>query len=391
VSAAAELLQRIDELAEIVRSEAVDADRNRRLGDKTVQAVVGAGLHRMLLPPELGGGGVQWVEAFPIIEALSRVDGATGWNTSIWAQTPTLALTLADESAVDEVLADDALCSASLNWFNLRARRVDGGYVFDGRATFLSGSSHARWLSLGGWLVDDAGKPQLEAGGAPAVIRSIVPMSSIPVEDTWHVSGLRATASNDAVVDGLFVPDGFISGVGAGRARDWLAADPANHVPLQSRFGAPFAYVGLGIAMGALDALMEIAADRAAMGSSSSLRERADVQIDVARARALVESGRAFVDRTWAGVLGTVGRGERVSVEDQALLRLSYVTAAEHAASATDLVRRTAGSAGIYESDRIERCWRDAHVVPAHAMVSPRAYERVGKVLLGMDPGPGLL
>jgi alkylation response protein AidB-like acyl-CoA dehydrogenase len=115
------------------------------------------------------------------------------------------------------------------------------------------------------------------------------------------------------------------------------------------------------------------------------------VQLDVARARALVESGRAFVDQTWAGVLGKVERAERVSVEDQAMLRLSYVTAAENAASATDLVRRTAGSAGIYESDRIERCWRDAHVVPAHAMVSPRAYERVGRVLLGLEPGQGLL
>jgi len=383
-------LARVADIAEVVRADAVAADRERRLGDKTVQALIDAGLHRMLLPPELGGGGLQWVESFPVIEALSRIDGATGWNTSIWAQTPTLALTLADESARDEVLADDALCSASLNWFNLRARRVDGGYVFDGKATFLSGSSHALWLSLGGWLVDDDGHPQF-ADGAPAVIRSIVPMSSVPVADTWHVSGLRATASNDAPVDGLFVPDGFISDVARGRALEWLAADRANHVPLQSRFGAPFAYVGLGIAMGALDALGDIAAERAALGSSASLRERADVQLDVARARALVESGRAFVDQTWAGVLGKVERGERVTIEDQAMLRLSYVTAAEHAATATDLVRRTAGSAGIYESDRIERCWRDAHVVPAHAMVSPRAYERVGKVLLGLEPGPGLL
>jgi alkylation response protein AidB-like acyl-CoA dehydrogenase len=383
-------LARVDDIAAVVRADAVEADRCRRLGDTTVQALLDGGFHRMLLPPELGGGGLQWVDAFPVIEALSRVDGATGWNTSIWAQTPTLALTLSSEAARDEVLADDALCSASLNWFNLRARRVDGGYVFDGKATFLSGSSHARWLSLGGWLVDDDGKPQLDANGA-IVIRCVVPMASIPVEDTWHVSGLRATASNDAVVDGLFVPDAFVAGTPEGRVLEWLTADPANHVPMQSRFGAPFAYVGLGIARGALDALLDVAADRAAMGSSAALRERADVQLDVARARALVESGRAFVDRTWADVLAKVGRGERLAVEDQAMLRLSYVTAAEHAASATDLVRRTAGSAGIYESDRIERCWRDAHVVPAHAMVSPRAYERVGKVLLGLDPGIGLL
>jgi alkylation response protein AidB-like acyl-CoA dehydrogenase len=390
VATATDFLQRVADMTDVVRTDAVEADRARRLGDKTVQAVIDAGFHRMSLPTELGGGGLRWIESLPVVEALSRVDGATGWNTSIWAQTPALALTLTDDAARDEVLADDALCSASLNWFNLRARRTDGGYVFDGKATFLSGSSHARWLSLGGWLVDDAGTPQFE-DGAPAVIRAIVPMSAVPVEDTWHVSGLRATASNDAPVEGLFVPDGFVSGVPRGIALEWLTADLANHVPLQSRFGAPFAYVGLGIAMGALDALGDVAADRVALGSSTSLRERADVQLDVARARALVESGRAFVDTTWARVLDKVARGERVSIEDQALLRLSYVTAAENAATATDLVRRTAGSAGIYESDRIERCWRDAHVVPAHAMVSPRAYERVGRILLGLDPLPGLL
>jgi alkylation response protein AidB-like acyl-CoA dehydrogenase len=388
VTAVAEYLDRIEGLAEIARSEATEADRARRLGDKTVQAIVDAGLHRALLPPALGGGGITWAENFRLIEALSRVDGAAGWNTSIWAGTAQLAVTLADEAATAEVLGDGtALCSASLNWLNLAARRVDGGYVIDGKATFLSGSSHAKWLSLGGWLHDDAGEAQLDAGG-PVVIRGIVPMSAVPVEDTWHVSGLRATASNDAAVDGLFIADGFISDPTRGAL---LGSDPAFRIPLASRFGAPFAYVGLGLALGALDVLTEVAASRGVMGSSMPLRERADVQIDVARARALVESGRAFMVRTWTEMIAKVGRRERLTVDDQVLLRLSYVTAAENAASATDIVQRTAGSAGIYESERIERCWRDAHVVPAHAMVSARNLSQVGRVLLGLDPRPGIL
>ena len=148
-----EYLERIEGLAEIARAEAPDADRARRLGDKTVQAIVDAGLHRALLPPALGGGGITWAENFRLIEALARVDGAASWNTSIWAGTAQLAVTLADEDASAEVLGDgSSLCSASLNWLNLSARRVDGGYVIDGKATFLSGSSHAQWLSLGGWL-----------------------------------------------------------------------------------------------------------------------------------------------------------------------------------------------------------------------------------------------
>lgn len=378
-------LQRVADIADVIRGDAPEADRNRRLGDATVAAICDSGVTRMMVPPALGGGGISWADSFGVVEAIARLDGATGWNASIWAGTATLCVTLAGDDARDEVLGDpSALCSASLNWMNIQARRVDGGYRFDGRATFLSGSSHAQWLSLGGWLIGEDGKPVFGASG-PEVIRGVLPMSSIPVEDTWHVAGLRATASNDAVLDGVFIPDAFISD--PHRAAD-LVPDGATHIPIQSRFGAPFAFVGLGIARGAIDALRDVAGERVALATSSPMRERVDVQIDVARAQALVEAGEAFLVRTWERATTTP---ERLTVEDLAMLRLSYVTAADHAAQATELVRRCAGSSAVYESERIERCWRDAHVVPAHVMVSPRGYERVGRVLLGLEPLPGLL
>jgi alkylation response protein AidB-like acyl-CoA dehydrogenase len=384
----AEYLRRVDDIADVVRSDAVDADRNRRLGAATIDALRDSGVTRMMVPPALGGGGLSWADGFPVVEAVARLDGATGWNASIWAGAATLAVTLAGDDAREQVLGDPgALCSASLNWMNITARRVDGGYVFDGRATYLSGSSHARWLSLGGWLHDDTGAPVFGRAG-PEVVRGVVPMASIPVEDTWFVGGLRATASNDAPLQSVFVPDAFVSDPARGAE---LVQDGSAHVPINSRFGAPFAYVGLGIARGALDALDDVAGSRVALATTSPMRERVDVQIDVARARALVESGEAFLARTWDGIVARARAGERVTVDDQAMLRLSYVTAADNAARATELVRGCAGSAGLYEADRIERCWRDAHAVPVHVMVSPRGYERVGRVLLGLDPLPGLL
>lgn len=384
----AEYLGRVESIADVVAKDAPAADRSRRLGEDTVRALADTGLTRMMVPEALGGGGLTWAEGFPIGEAISRLDGATGWNASIWAGAATLVVTLTDDAARDEVLGDPAaLCSASLNWMNIAARRVDGGFLFDGRGTFLSGSSHAQWLSLGGWLHDDAGKAVFGRGG-PEVVRGVTPMSSIPVEDTWHVGGLRATSSNDAPLDAVFIPDAFISD--PARAVD-LVPDGASHIPIQSRFGAPFAYVGVGVARGAIDALREVAEGRVSLATTSPMRERVDVQIDIARAQALIESAGAFLEKTWGELIAKVQRGERISTDDQAMLRLSYVNAADSAAQATELVRRCAGSAGLYESDRIERCWRDAHAVPAHVMVSPRGYERVGRVILGLDPLPGLL
>ena len=68
---------------------------------------------------------------------------------------------------------------------------VDGGYEFDGPATFLSGSSHADWLVIGGWLHDD-GAPQFTKM-MPHIVRGVISIDQVVVRDTWKVSGMRAT------------------------------------------------------------------------------------------------------------------------------------------------------------------------------------------------------
>jgi alkylation response protein AidB-like acyl-CoA dehydrogenase len=196
---------------------------------------------------------------------------------------------------------------------------------------------------------------------------------------------MRATASNDATLDAMFVSDRYLcapGGTGLG------ADDPAASLPLFSRFGGGLSWVGIGIARGALDAFKAVATTKVAFGGGP-LAERSDVQIDVARAHALIEAGAAFLRETWAAMQAKLAAGTRLDSEDQAMLRLSYVTGAEYAASATDIVARTAGSSGLYERDGIERCWRDANAVTKHVTVSARFYDRVGRILLGLAAQPG--
>ena len=42
------------------------------------------------------------------------------------------------------------------------------------------------------------------------------------------------------------------------------------------------------------------------------------------------------------------------------------------------------GGSAIYETSRLERCFRDVHVVTHHHMVSPPSIEMVGQYLLGL-------
>jgi indole-3-acetate monooxygenase len=231
------------------------------------------------------------------------------------------------------------------------------------------------------------GVPQIEAG-QPVTVRGVVPIEQIPLEDTWQVAGLRATASNDATIASLFVPDRMMCGAEAGRGG---TREGATRLPPPARFGGSLASVGLGCARGAIDALREVAGARTSLGTFSPMQQRVDVQIDTARAHGLVDAGTALVQRAWSGAMAAVAADRPVDVPLQADLRLAFVTAAELATMAADLVRRASGSSGLYERDRIERFWRDAHAVPVHVLVAPRGYERVGRILLGLDPAPGIL
>lgn len=382
-----EYLGRVADIAPVVRADSAESDRNRRLGDATLKALRESELTRMWVPTRFGGGGLTSAEAYPVIEAMARVDGSTGWNVNIASGAASFASALVEDDARDEVLGDPtALLCATLNVLAIKATRVDGGYTFDGRATYLSGSSYAQWLAIGGWVHED-GVAQIE-NGQPVTVRGVVPIEQIPLEDTWQVAGLRATASHDADIAQLFVPDRMMCGAeGTGGS----SRDGATKLPPPTRFGGSLASVGIGCARGAIDALRDVAGARTSLGTFSPMRDRVDVQIDIGRAQGLVEAGSALVQRTWDDTMTHVLDGNAADVAVQARLRLAFVTAAELAADAADLVLRAAGSSGLYERDRIERFWRDTHAVPVHVLVSPRGYERVGRILLGLDPLPGLL
>jgi alkylation response protein AidB-like acyl-CoA dehydrogenase len=84
-----------------------------------------------------------------------------------------------------------------------------------------------------------------------------------------------------------------------------------------------------------------------------------------------------------------VKAGAAPNVDDQVRLRLAYVTAAENFARAVDLVRNAAGMNAIALGSALERCWRDAHAVTQHVAISPSHLERLGRITLGLDAGPG--
>ena len=82
-----------------------------------------------------------------------------------------------------------------------KAERVDGGYRFTGHKFF--GSLTPVWTFLGVHGLDTS-DPK-----APKVVHAFMPRATegYSIKDTWDVLGMRATGSQDTVLEGVFVPD----------------------------------------------------------------------------------------------------------------------------------------------------------------------------------------
>jgi alkylation response protein AidB-like acyl-CoA dehydrogenase len=94
-----ELLERVRQIAPIIREYADLGERQRHLADPIVEAVRDAGLYKMIVPRDLGGLQVDPLTFYMVVEALARIDGSTGWCMFINGGGPISAAFLEDAAA----------------------------------------------------------------------------------------------------------------------------------------------------------------------------------------------------------------------------------------------------------------------------------------------------
>lgn len=384
----AELLDRARSLAPLIRAQADESARLRRLATPVVEAFHDAGLFKMLQPPSVGGSGLNAIEAVPILEEVACADGSAGWNLAIGAGNAAFLALLTDRGALESLVKPPrSLGAGSVNPTSLRLVRVDGGYRVSGTLRFASGVHQASWVVAGG-LVLDGGKPQLAPDGLPNIVGAFFPASEVRILDTWNPSGMAGTGSHDALVDDVFVSDAFTFDF---RSKGSTAFDALAELPTFSRLGATLAAVAIGIARRACEELMLLAQTKPAMMSITPLRETARVQTEVARAHGRIDAARAHLEHVAGAIFARVEGGETPALLDLARLRLAYLGATEQAVEAVDRMRDCAGMTAVASGNALDRCFRDVHVLTQHLAISPAHYERVGKALLGLDLGSGQL
>ncbi|HEX4189217.1 MAG TPA: acyl-CoA dehydrogenase family protein [Solirubrobacteraceae bacterium] len=370
-----ELRATVERAAELARADADACERARALTPALVEELRATGLMRAGAPSALGALEAPPAAILGAAESIAAGDASAGWCVSI-AATSSLLSAYLPELGAEEVFGDPSSIAAGVWAPRGRAVPADGGVRVSGRWSFCSGISHSRWL-FAGCVLDDG---RADADG-PALRVVGIPVAELEVLDTWHTSGLRATASHDALAHDVLVPEHRILSLMDGGPR---VDAPLYRFPIFGFFALSIAAAALGNARGAISDLVELAGAKTAQGSSRVLAERQATQAGVAEAEARLRAARALYYEAILQAWGAAQSDRQVGEQ----LRLGLRLAATHAVRSSAEVARSmydlGGGSAIYDDSPLQRRFRDAHAATAHFQVNPATWELAGRLLLGL-------
>ncbi len=384
------VIDSLAEFAEQMRAQAEEAEKIGKLTDDTVKTMKQLGNIRLLQPKKHGGMEVHPREFAETVMATAALDPSAGWINGVVGVHP-YQLAYADPRVGAEIWADDVdTWVASPYAPQGVAKPVDGGYIFNGRWQFSSGTDHCDWIFLGAMIGDDDGKPLMP----PQMLHMILPRKDYEIiEDSWDVVGLRGTGSKDVIVKDAFVPS--YRTMDAMKVMDGTAQREAGMtetlylMPWSTMFPLGISSATIGIAEGALAAALDYQRSRV-NSSGVAIKDDPYVMYAIGEAAADINAARQELLANADRIYDMVDAGKEVPFEDRAAGRRTQVRAVWRAVSAVDEIFARCGGNGTRMDKPLQRYWRDVHVGQAHAIHVPgTVYHASALSSLGVDPqGP---
>src|SRR6478609_5762625 len=200
---------------------APEYDRDNRFFYEDFEELRTSGYLLMAVPVEFGGLGLSLAEVCRETARLAYYAPATALATNMHIYWTGIAADLyrngdrslvwmLEEAAAGEVFAaghGEAGNDLPVLLSTAKAEPVKGGYKFTGHKVF--GSLSPVWTRLGIHAMDTSDPEN------PMIVHAFMPRASegYVIHETWDTLGMRATRSDDTLLEGAFVPDRYIARV----------------------------------------------------------------------------------------------------------------------------------------------------------------------------------
>lgn len=387
-----EVLDRIMARADEIRDSGPVNEQLGMLDDAAAKALRESAAIRMLQPASHGGLEAHPREFAEMVMAVAGLDGSTGWVAGIVGVHP-WEMAFCDPKLQQEIWGTDADTWIASPYAPMGiARPVDGGYIFNGRWQFSSGTDHCDWIFLGGFLGDEDGNQ----AQPPTSLHLVLPRSDYEiVADSWDVVGLKGTGSKDIIVSDAFVPDyrvlEFNKVVEGVAPKEAGLTNPIYHVPFSCAFPLGITAAVIGMAEGALAHHLDYQRDRVQI-TGTRIKDDPYVLTAISAAAGEIAASRAALLDNVSRMYDLAAAGHEFTFAERAVGRRTQVQAAWRAASAVDEIVARSGGNALRMTNPIQRFWRDVHMGLAHAIHVPgAAYHASALSEIGVEPPPGPL
>ena len=374
-----------DEMLARFASRAAAYDRENGFFQEDFEELRAAKYLLMPVPTEFGGAGMTLAEVCREQRRLAYHAPATalavnmhlywvGIAADLWRGGDHSLEWLLREAAAGEIFAAGHAESGNdvpILLSTTKADRVEGGYRFTGRKQF--GSLTPVWTRFGLHGMDISDPKQ------PKVVHAFMPRDTAGyvIKETWDTLGMRATRSDDTILENVFVPDRYIARV-----------VPAGGAGVDAFILGIFAWglmgfgnIYYGLAKRALDLAVASTKKKTSLALSRSMAYHPEVQHAIAEMAIEIESigpQLESVAQDWSNGI------------DHGALWPAKIFAAKYRAvegswRVIDLGLDVMGGAGIFRSVGYERLVRDARLGRIHPANSFLAHEVIAKTMLGIS------
>jgi indole-3-acetate monooxygenase len=377
------LLDSVKAIAPLIREHAAEAEREQRLSTAAANAMRDAGLYKMFRAKARGGFEADPVTGFRVLEEVSRIDSAAGWNLQLSNGVDMFGPWFSDSTTEQVFGPEKTILGGSFNPPR-KAVPVAGGYRVTGRTSFVSGA-HNDTMFVGLANIYDAGVMRTGPGGGPITLLTIVPSEQGEIIDNWNTLGMSGTGSHDVALNDVFVPEERAVPFVPLGTRSEAYSGPLYRLTIWPAI-AVLAPPALGIARAALDDLIDLATKKTPAYILKSLRDRSVVQSQLGQAEAKLGAARAYLHDVFDRAYADAVKGKSITMEYKCKAQLAATHAILAAAEAVDLVHAAVGASGIRREYRFQKYFRDVHVITQHAFTSASRFESVGQILMGLEP-----
>jgi indole-3-acetate monooxygenase len=338
-----------------------------------------AGALRLLTPRELGGHEASLPTVLQVYEEFGQIDASVAWI--MYNGNYGFIGALLDPAGTERIWAAGAAEPIFANSSSPGAAvRVEGGYRLSGHWKIVSGVNAADWVVLTA-VIDNGSTPQVTGiGGMRSGFRQFaVPAEQVTIKNTWHVSGMRATGSNDVTVNDLFVPEELSVrfDIPARIARPLYR--PGYMLTLVS---AGCSTVVLGIAAAAIEEMVRLAAAK----DDGALAGNPRVQAAIAESDAELRAARLLLYSAAEALQAANEAGSAITTGQRADLRAAMSHAGRVSRRVLGAMYELGSSSSLYTGNPLERLFRDGMTAVQHLGTSASGFVIAGRIRLGLDP-----